>query len=140
MKKKWKIVGLTALAVLLSPILLLYLSVYNSRDCSQFVIDSYELHSGIDIPKVTFVNCYYDESTGTRISVYKLTSAINLQEFKQVTSRDNISRLLQGETLLPTYDKPPTASLYVASGEKWGAKWTYLVDAQSKKLWAELVY
>lgn len=37
------------------------LTIVNSKGCSQIVIDTNELHSGIDIPDVDFINCYFDE-------------------------------------------------------------------------------
>ncbi len=35
---------------------LLALTIINSKDCNQIVIDTNELHSGIDIPEVDYIN------------------------------------------------------------------------------------
>ena len=48
------------------------LTIVNSKGCSQIVIDTNELHSGIDIPDVDFINCYFDEQKKIRVSIYKL--------------------------------------------------------------------
>ena len=48
------------------------LTIVNSKGCRQIVIDTNELHSGIDIPDVDFINCYFDEQKKIRVSIYKL--------------------------------------------------------------------
>ena len=48
------------------------LTIMNSTGCGQIVIDTNELHSGIDIPDVDFINCYFDEQKKIRVSIYKL--------------------------------------------------------------------
>ncbi len=138
MKKKIIIWTITAL-VLATPILLIYLTFSNSTDCSQLVIDTYELHSGINIPEVEFVNCYYDESSNTRISIYDLNSNIDLSKFELSEFKPE-SSLLNGMALLDKSERPNNPKMYLASGEKWGNKWAYLVDNNSRRLWAELSY
>ena len=138
MKKK-NIIWTIALLVLAAPIFLIYLTFSNSTDCSQLVIDTYEIHSGINIPEVTLVNCHYDENSKTRIAVYELDSYIDLSkfEFSQFTSE---TELLHGLSLLDETERPSRKLMYLASGEKWGTKWTYLVDNDARRLWAELKY
>jgi len=114
------------------------MSFVNSLDCSQLVIDTYELHSKIDIPEVDFVNCYYNEELNTRISVYNLNGTIDLDHFKKV--RNSSKDYFLGDALLGQRELPSGAYLYLASGERWGRKWTYAVDQESKRLWAELKY
>ena len=41
----------------------------NADDCQSFVIHSYEVHSGIDIPNIEVINCYYHEYKGVRTSI-----------------------------------------------------------------------
>lgn len=138
MKKK-KLGWIIALLILGVPMVFIYLTFSNSTDCSQLVIDTYELHSGIDIPEVDAMNCYYDEKTNVRISVYKLNTTIDLRKFK--LSRDSSSdQLLHGFDLLSELEQPDQAELYLARGEKWGREWTYVVDTKSQRLWAELKY
>ena len=104
MKKKIIIWTVTAL-VLGTPIFLIYVTFSNSTDCSQLVIDTYELHSGINIPEVEFVNCYYDESSNTRISVYELNSNIDLSKF-ELSELKPQSSFLNGMALLDESERP----------------------------------
>jgi len=134
-----KIFWIAITIVLGTPILLVYLTFSNSTGCSQFVIDTYEMHSGIDIPEVDFVNCYYDESLKTRISVYDLNSYIDLSDFELFTYSSQ-AELLHGIGLLEATECPSNSLIYLASGEHWGTKWTYLIDRKSQRLWAELTY
>ncbi len=138
MKRK-NIIRAGALLFIATPIIFIYLTFSNSTDCSQLVIDTYELHSGINIPEVDFVNCYYDELSNTRISAYKLNSSIDLSSFEPIVLSSQ-SNILNGMDLLEKTERPNTAQLYKASGEKWGTKWTYIVDQEAQKLWAELIY
>lgn len=138
MKKK-NIIWTTALLIIGIPISLIYLTFSNSTDCSQLVIDTYEIHSGINIPKVKFLNCYYDENSKTRISIYELDSEMDLSKFElsQLTSE---TEFLHGMSLLDETERPSRKSMYIASGDKWGTKWTYLVDNDVRRLWTELKY
>ena len=139
MKKRTKMIWLTVILVIGTPITFIYLSITNSVDCSQMVIDTYEIHSNIDIPSVSFINCYYDEGSDTRISVYDLNSAISMRKFKRLDLSKN-SDFLAGSFLLSKQELPKSTDLYIATGEKRGTKWTYLLDKNTQRLWAELKY
>ncbi|MGB3589969.1 MAG: hypothetical protein WBA23_25705 [Tunicatimonas sp.] len=136
---KKKIMWFIALLVLSTPVIFIYLTLANSTDCSQRVIDTYEIHSGIDIPEVDFVSCYYDEGLETRISVYQLNSFVDLNKF-ELSGTSSVAGLLQGYNLLGESERPDGTDVYVASGETWGTEWTYVADAKSKRLWTELTY
>ncbi len=138
MKKK-KVIWVLVILCLITPVTLIYLTFSNSTGCSQFVIDTYEIHSGITIPDVDFVNCYYDELSNTRISIYSLKSGIDLSYFEPLELSTN-SNVLNGLELLEESERPNTEQLYKATGEKWGTKWTYVLDQEAQKLWAELTY
>lgn len=138
MNKK-KTYWIISLIVLATPIFLIYMTFSNSLDCSQLVIDTYEIHSGINIPEVEFVNCYYDEDSNTRISVYELNTKMGLSKFKS-SKFSSLPEALSGYNLLSESERPDETQLYLASGEKWGTKWTYLVDNNALRLWAELKY
>lgn len=114
------------------------LSFINSKDCSQLVIDTYELHSKINIPKVNFVNCHYDEALKIRISIYDLEEQMDLNAFKPVDPSTETS--IYGAQLLNDHESIKGDQIYIASGERWGTKWTYVFDQVSKRLWAELKY
>ena len=135
--KKKIILGITFLMAI-TPIFLLYMTFSNSRGCEQFDIDSYEIHSGINIPKVSSVNCYYDEGMDTRISIYDLKGSIDLGRFEPLS--DDQKDYLRGISLLADAELPQGTELYVASGERWKTGWTYVVDRKSNRLWAELSY
>ena len=124
--------------LVITPVILIYLTFSNSVDCSQMVIDTYELHSRIDIPKVHYVNCYYDEQSQTRISVYDLQGAIDMNGFEKIEASSEA--LLKGMRLLSSEERPGKNELYLASGERWGTKWTYALDRETNRLWAELNY
>ena len=49
-----------------------YSIIKNSKDCTQFVIDSNEIHAGINIPTQTDCSCYYDTENQLRVGVYSL--------------------------------------------------------------------
>ena len=139
MKKKNIIFWTSTAIVLGTPVFLIYLTFSNSTDCSQLVIDTYELHSGINIPEVEFINCYYDENSNTRISVYKLNSDIDLSKF-ELSEFTSQTKYLNGISLLDETERPNKTQIHLASGEKWGNQWTYVVDNDSRRLWAELKY
>lgn len=137
MKRLIGYVAFVVIALILSAYSLVYFASYNSTDCKQFVIDSYELHSGMNIPEVEFANCYYDELTKTRISVYDLKDLVNLDRF-ELSSSTAVLEELSVADLLAQAELPQEQNLYVASGEKWGKKWTYVVDTNAQRLWAIL--
>lgn len=116
MKKEHRVWAITALAIA-APIAFIYLTMSNSIDCNQFVIDGYELHSGINIPEVAFINCYHDEAVNTRISVYQLIGAIDMSEF---TLTEMTPDRLNGLFLLDETERPNETQVYLASGERWG--------------------
>lgn len=136
--KKRIFIPVILLSLIGLPMLFIYMSITNSTDCSQLVIDTYELHSKIDIPRVEFVNCYYNQDLDTRISVYELCDKMDLKQFEKVesTSQD----LLVGIILLGDEEKPKRSNVYRALGKRWGVKWTYVIDPVENRLWAELNY
>ena len=137
---KKKIVILTIAIILLVPVFFVFMTFKNSKGCNQLVIDTYEIHSGIDIPDVNVVNCYYDEKLGTRITVFDLNTTINISAFESINFDTTNDALLRGKYLLGENELPSKPKLLYASGEKFGNKWTYLVDTRSGRLWAELDY
>lgn len=132
-----RIIFTAVLFIIVSGLSFFFLTIKNSKDCSQIVIDTYEIHSKIDIPEVDHVNCYFDEKRNTRISIYNLKGHINIDGFDYVhTIKDE----LKGMDLLSIEEKPSNPSIYVASGERFGRSWTYVVDQRANRLWAELNY
>ena len=140
--KNGKLLKRIGIAIVLTfPFVFIYFSFANSKDCSQLVIDTYEIHSGINIPKVDFINCHYDEDQNVRISVYTLRneSEISLSSFTTTDLVPGINAL-SGSSLLEFAERPVSQNLHIASGEKWGRTWTYIYEAETRRLWAELAY
>ncbi len=118
----------------------IFLSAKNSRGCNQMVIDSYEVRSGIDIPEVKPVSCYYDAESNMRVSVYEL----------QVPARQFISRgkltanvssnLLQSSHLLGAGELPGEGQLHARTGMKWSDRWQFVVEEETNRLWAEVLF
>lgn len=137
--KKNRIITLIVLLAIGIPGFFVYSTFTNSKGCGQLVIDTYEFHSGIDIPNVQSVNCYYDEKSQTRISVYNLLASMDLSRFETSANSTNIE-YLNGMGLLDETERPKSKKIYRATGEKKGTKWTYIVDKKANRLWAELKY
>lgn len=107
----------------------------HSTDCRSHVIDSYEVHSKINIPKVEVVNCYYDESVKVRTTLYQLKAPINTEKF---TVADANFRLIGHDGLVEK--EQPKGELLIATGISSGKKWTYLFNPEKQLLWAELSF
>lgn len=116
------------------------LTIVNSKGCSQIVIDTNELHSGIDIPDVDFINCYFDEQKQIRVSIYKL----KLNEFHLNAYMSKFEPIDQtafsGITQLKINEQPVSDKLYGATGTQWGDKWKYVVEPETRRLWVEIIY
>ena len=116
------------------------LTIVYSKGCGQIVIDTNELHSGIDIPDVDFINCYFDEQKNTRVSIYKL----KLNEF-YLDAYINKFKLIDqitysGITQLEIREQPTTNKLDEIGGTKWGNKWKYVIEPATGILWVEIIY
>ena len=116
------------------------LTIVNSKGCSQIVIDTNELHSGIDIPDVDFINCYFDEQKKIRVSIYKL----KLNEFyldAYISKFKLIDQMaFSGIIQLEIKEHPTTNKLYEVGGTKWGNEWKYVVERKTGILWVEIIY
>lgn len=118
------------------------LTIVNSKGCGQIVIDTNELHSGIDIPDVDFINCYFDEQKKIRVSIYKLKmndfyldQYIKAHDFKLI---DSIT--YSGITQLEISEQPTTNKLYEVKGIQWNDEWKYVLERETGKLWVEIIY
>ncbi|NBC64545.1 MAG: hypothetical protein GVY07_02625 [Bacteroidetes bacterium] len=139
---KWKVaITLGTIILVVSGLFaFLGLTIVNSKGCNQLVIDTNELHSGIDIPSVDLINCYFDEQEKTRVSIYKL----ELNDYYmgaypgKFTSIDMAT--FPGITELEISEQPTTNRLYGISGTKWGNEWKYVVEPETRMLWVEIVY
>ena len=116
------------------------LTIVNSKGCSQIVIDTNELHSGIDIPDVDFINCYFDEGKKIRVSIYKLK--FNEFYLRMYTSKFKLidQTTFSGISQVEISEQPMSNKLYEASGTKWGNKWKYVAEPETGRLWVEIIY
>lgn len=140
MNRKVAIISGTILLILGGLVAFVVLTVVNSKGCSQIVIDTNELHSGIDIPEVDFINCYFDEQKKTRVSIYKLK--FNEFYLKMYTSKFKLidQTALSGITQIEISEQPTSNRIYEATGTKWGDKWKYVVEPETGRLWVEIIY
>ena len=116
------------------------LTIVNSKGCGQIVIDTNELHSGIDIPDVDFINCYFDEQKKIRVSIYKLR--FNEFYLKMYTRKFKLidQTTFSGITQLEIGEQPMSDTLYEATGTTWGDKWKYIVEPETARMWVEIIY
>lgn len=117
------------------------LTIKGSKDCDQLVIDTAELYSGIDIPKVDYINCYFNETQNTRVSIYTLRDLISIDKFISKNQFDGID--IKDLNLLEEVDKnelPVETRLYATSGKSFGNEWQYIVEKESRRLWVVLKY
>ena len=139
---KNKIIIIAGVFTLIVGIMLLFIraTITSSQGCSQIVIDTNELHSGIDIPDVDFINCYFDEKNKIRVSIYNL----KLDDAQLATYINKFELIDQttfsGITELDIMEQPETNKLCKISGTQWGNKWKYIVEPSTRILWVEIIY
>jgi hypothetical protein len=140
MNTKFAIILGTIILIVGGLFIFLALTIVNSKGCSQIVIDTNELHSGIDIPEVDFINCYFDEQKKIRVSIYKLK--FNDFYLKTYTSKFKLieQSTFSGITELEISEQPTSNKLYERTGTKWGDKWKYVVEPETGRLWVEIIY
>lgn len=117
------------------------LSFIKSKGCNQFVIDSYEIRSGIDIPGVDFFNCYYNEEQNVRLSVWQLKG--DASSYLRTHGRKFIPIHLDDlrfDLPLVESEKPEGEQLYISAGSRWGNTWQYVIEKESGKMWIEMKY
>jgi hypothetical protein len=140
MKKKI-IIGLLLLFIVAAPVTFIGLTVVNSKDCTQIVIDTYEIHSGIDIPKVESINCYFDDQRKVRLSIYSFKGLVYFDRYLSKYKFEPVnSKELTFPIALSAEEKPVEAKLYAVSGKRWGREWRYIVEKECYRLWAEIKY
>ncbi|KAA3631168.1 MAG: hypothetical protein DWQ02_16725 [Bacteroidetes bacterium] len=118
----------------------------NSKDCSQLVIDTYEMASGIDIPKLLDADCHYLEEERIRVGIYVIdTEAVNLQQYIE---SNELSPFSQEETpemwssgfledlqeLLPRQE----STLFHAHGNNHRSRWQCVLEKETGRLWFEI--
>lgn len=121
-----------------------------SGSCNQFNIDSFELTAGINIPKVTDVDCFENDTLRISIFYIDIENASFLSRYKNMTGYVNeykMERLevksslpLEGVGLLPKGLRFDCDTFYETSGTtKSGRYWKYMVCKEKKLLITEMV-
>lgn len=121
-----------------------FLTIRNSKDCGQLVIDTYELMSGIDIPKQVNSQCHFIEEANTRVGIYSISNTqefIERFEFKEYTTKGN-QYLWSQDALLKDGAAVPnsTSGLFVKEGQNNRSKWQCLLDENSGHMWFEVAW
>jgi hypothetical protein len=138
---KKKILTISLLVILAAPFIFIGLTIINSKDCTQLVIDTSEIHSGIDIPKVSSINCYFDDERNVRLSIYSLKGLVFLDKYLYENKFEPVDlKELSLRIALSEQEKPREARLYAASGTTWGNEWRYIVEKETNRLWVEIKY
>jgi len=118
---------------------LMFQDIRNPKGCKAFVIDSYEVHSGINIPRVEGIDCVHDAELGMRMATYKTLESMTSPKFRAL--HEGESQLLESQFPLLTSDPLPAhRPLKVATGRKWQRDWAYVWDEKGEKLWAMMRY
>lgn len=145
MKKKALIITSISISIIVIFVFLfVYFTIRNSKDCSQLVIDTYELASGIDIPKQTNSECYYDENDHIRVGIYsinniEISNFINKYRLVKIDfNTKNIlwsyNYLLKNNAVLPD----SSGNLFRVTGDNKRNKWQCLIDINTGKMWFEI--
>lgn len=122
------------------------LSFRSAKDCDVFVIDTYEVASGVDIPKLVDYDCHYLEEEALRIGIYtidttitKLDNYIPKFSFSPV-SEDREFLLWTADYLQRNEVEQPIVSmdLYTTSGVNETNRWQCFLDKNTGKLWFEI--
>jgi hypothetical protein len=122
--------------------LLLMHNVRKSKDCERFVIDSYEVASGINIPKQNGSECYYFEDLNTRISIFQIpntTNFINRYQFKSGDFKGEIelwSEVGNAKALLSSFSIQD--SIHKFCGEHSNSQWQCFLNQKTGKLLFEI--
>jgi hypothetical protein len=120
----------------------IHISARTSQDCSQFVIDSYELRSSIDIPAVENFNCYYDKQQNVRLSICTIQTNVShfLKEYSFKKTPSTLETILSGSHLLNASEKPASSQLYLAEGRDGANHWKYIVEEETGRMWIEMKF
>lgn len=123
-----------------------YFSVRNSKNCDKFVIDTYESASHINIPEVTFSDCYYFEKERLRTGIYDIdTTATDLdayiKEFNLQASTFQAKGQLWTSPFLENREAPlpsKEGNFFYNEGETKKSAWQCVLDKNTGRLWFQI--
>jgi hypothetical protein len=123
-----------------------YFSVKNSKNCDKFVIDTYESASHINIPEVTFSDCFYFETEKLRTGIYDIDTKITdldtyIKEFDLQATTFQAKGQLWTSPFLENRDAPlPSAegNFFFKEGETKKSVWQCLLDKNTGRMWFQI--
>jgi len=123
-----------------------YFSVRNSKNCDKFVIDTYESMSYIDIPKITFSDCFYFEKERIRTGVYDIDTTITdldayIKEFNLQASSFQAKGQLWSSPFLENREAPlpgEEGNFFFKAGDTKKGAWQCLLDKNTGRLWFQI--
>ncbi len=113
-----------------------------AQGCDRFVIDSYEVHIGVDIPAVSSWNCHLD-GEGRRIAVYTLDTDLDhyIRKARLRPTMEPLKQLLFAFSLLNLDEQEGSSQLYSTSGVSGtGMPWNMVLDKATGRLWVEIQF
>ncbi len=118
----------------------------NSKDCSQLVIDTYEIASGIDVPKLQEADCHYLEEERIRVGIYLIdTEAVNLQQYIETNELSPFDQSQEPELwsagfLQDAHEPLPQeeSALFYAQGSNHRSNWQCVLEKETGRLWFEI--
>lgn len=127
-------------------VILFFYSLKNSKDCYQFVIDTYEIASGIDIPALYDADCFFLSEEKIRVGIYEINTAkvgldgyINKSQLQRI-SAEEASRLWTFDYLSENNITRPNdqSQLYFREGNNKRSNWQCILDKNTGRLWFEI--
>lgn len=113
-----------------------------AKGCDRFVIDSYEVRTGVNIPEITAWNCHRDQN-GRRVSVYTLNTDLEdyIQKSGLYKTDQSLDQLLFAFDLLEPDEQVWSSELYTVSGLSGnGEPWRLVLDKVHARLWVEIQF
>jgi hypothetical protein len=144
MKKKAILFASSFITIMVLMIFLFFFfTIKNSKGCDQFVIDTYEIATGINIPKQIDTECYYDKKTNTRIGIYrinKIDEFITKNGFLKLDNNKNLQLWTIDFLLEDKKIETPGSfdDLYGLTGSHKGDLWQCIIDRNTGKMWIEI--
>lgn len=132
MKKRWIIDIAISFAGMAAIVILTFLCfkywVSNQQTCDYMTIDSIELQTGMDIPKVNSIKCECDEKTNRRSVYIELdTLRVNVEDY-------------QSKYKLKSVDASKKKNLTYAQHKKGDVFYTVLIDKARARIWFSFCY
>lgn len=118
----------------------------NSKDCSQLVIDTNEVASGINIPSLLEADCHFWEESQIRTGIYVIdTMRVDLENYIVNNQLSAVAQnavpvlwirdFLENEGVVRPQERD---ELYFSEGVNEGNRWQCILDKKTGRLWFEI--